>query len=159
MKLDLDRQGGGRSELLIEGFLDLGVPRGRPSRAEIRGNLRVDNVGSRFLVAGSLDAVGIAECSRCLGQFELAWEVPVEIMVLRKVDSEEGTEDSLVLHQTAGVVDMKGPLRECVVLAYPQAPVCRENCRGICPQCGTDLNESSCDCVEEEVDPRWEGLP
>ena len=123
---------------------------------------RLDNtvdMENRFLVTGILSVSGPAECGRCLVEFDQTWEVPVEIMIIRKVDSEEGADDSLVLHQTSGIVDLAEPLRDCVILAYPQAPVCREDCQGICAQCGTDLNEGACSCVEAEVDPRWEGLP
>lgn len=159
MKLDLDRQGTGRTELVIDGPLELGLPEGRPDRAEVRGELTIDNIESRFLVTGTLTAKGRAECGRCLSDFELSWDVPVEIMVLRDVDSEEGADDSMVIHQRKGVVDLVEPLRECVILAFPQAPVCRDECKGMCAQCGADLNEMTCDCETEEIDPRWEGLP
>lgn len=159
MKLDLDRQGEGRTELEVSGSLDLGLPDGRPSRIEIAGTLQVDNVASRFLLNGELKARGTAECGRCLNDFPLQWEVPVEIMVLRDVETDEGADDSLVLHQKTGLVDLAEPLRECAVLALPLATVCRPDCRGLCAQCGADLNTDPCDCEQDEVDPRWEGLP
>lgn len=159
MKLDLERQGAGRTELEISGVLELGLSDGRPARAEVGGTLRVDDVESRVIVTGDLQAGGTAACGRCLGDFSLTWEVPVEIIVLRDVDSDEGEGDTLVLQQAGGVVDLTDPLRECVILAFPQAPVCREDCRGICAHCGQDLNTGTCDCAEEETDPRWEGLP
>jgi len=159
MKLDLDRQGDGRTALTIEGSLELGLPEDRTQRAEISGELQVDNVASRFLVTGSLQAAGQAECGRCLTDFRLQWEVPVDIMVLRDVGSDEGADDSQVLHQRKGVVDLAEPLRESVILALPIKPICRESCRGICAQCGADLNEKTCGCVSEDIDPRWEGLP
>ena len=159
MKLDLDRQGSGRTELEVSGSLDTGLPEGRPQRVEITGTLQVDNVESRFLLTGQVAARGIAECGRCLSDFPLEWEVPVEIMVLRDVDTDEGEGDSLVLHQSKGIVDLAEPLRECAVLALPLATICRDDCRGLCAQCGADLNETTCDCTQEEIDPRWEGLP
>lgn len=159
MKLDLDRQGDGRTELEVSGSLDLGLPEGRPQRVEIHGTLQIDNVESRFLINGQVTAKGTAECGRCLCDFPLEWAVPVEIMVLRDVETDEGEDDSLVLHQRKGVVDLAEPLRECVVLALPLATVCRDDCRGLCAQCGADLNQAPCDCEQDEVDPRWEGLP
>ena len=159
MKLDLDRQGDGRTELEISGSLELGLPEDRPQRADVVGTLLVDNIESRFLVTGNLEAKGKAECGRCLSDFELAWDVPVEIMVLRDVNSEEGVDDSQVLHQRTGVVDLTETLRESVVLALPLKPICADECRGICAQCGADLNETTCGCVSDDVDPRWDGLP
>jgi uncharacterized protein len=159
MKLDLDRQEHGRSVLAIEGDLGLGLGEGRPERASLRGELHVDNVESRFLLGGTLTAEGRVECGRCLAGFTLRWEVPVEIIVLRDVDSDEGEGDSLVIRQRTGEVDLTEALRESVVLAIPLAPVCREDCKGLCPRCGIDRNTGTCDCADEDIDPRWEGLP
>lgn len=159
MKLDLDRQDGGRSELVIEGDLELGLDDGRPRTAAVRGTLTVDNVSARFLLGGELAATGDAVCGRCLREFEVSWEVPVEIVVLRDETSEEGEGDSLVLHQRTGEVDLRDPLRESVVLAFPQAPVCADECRGLCPRCGIDRNVETCSCVNGDTDPRWDGLP
>ena len=58
-----------------------------------------------------------------------------------------------------GEVDLHDSLRESAILGYPQAMVCRTNCQGLCPECGIDRNRDSCDCEEEDVDPRWAGLP
>jgi len=159
MKLDLDRQEHGRSQLEISGNLELGLADGRTGRADLAGVLTVDNVASRFLLNGALRAEGLAECGRCLREFSLVWKVPVEIMVLRDVDSDEGEGDSLVLHQKSGEADLSDPLRECAVLAFPLAPLCDQECKGLCPSCGIDRNNGSCECAEEDYDPRWEGLP
>ncbi len=159
MKLDLDRQESGRSGLPVEGDLELALGDGRVDHASIRGELVVDNVESRFLVNGVLQAEGRAECGRCLAEFDLRWEVPVEIIVLRDVDTDEGEGDSLVIRQRAGEVDLVDALRESAVLAYPQAAVCRDDCRGLCPQCGIDRNTGTCTCADEDIDPRWAGLP
>jgi uncharacterized protein len=159
MKLDLDRQEPGRFELAIEGELDLGLDDGRPGAAAIDGTLVVDNVESRFLLNGTLSAAGRAECGRCLAEFDLRWDVPVEIIVLRDVDTDEGEGDSLVIRQRSGEVDLTEALRESAVLAFPQAPVCRDDCKGLCPSCGIDRNTGTCECADDNIDPRWEGLP
>jgi uncharacterized protein len=129
------------------------------ARAEVRGELVVQNLESRFLLNGTLRAEGPTECGRCLREFALGWDVPVDVMVLRDVDSEEEEGETLLILQRNGVVDLREALRECCVLAYPQSPVCRDDCRGLCPQCGCDLNETTCACAENDVDPRWDGLP
>jgi len=140
MKLDLDRQEIGRSDLAICGTLKLGLPDGRPSEAQVEGTLVVQNLESRVLLNGSIQAGGLAECGSCLEEFTVRWDVPVEVMILRDVD----------LHDS---------LRECTILAYPQAPLCKPDCKGLCPECGIDRNQATCDCSENEIDPRWEGLP
>jgi len=159
MKLDLDRQEHGRSEIDISGTLELGMGEGRSETVETLGTLVVQNLDSRFLLNGTLQAVGAAHCGRCLGEFSLTWDFPVELMVLRDVDSDEEEGTTLLILQRTGVVDLRPALRECAILAYPQVCVCRETCKGLCASCGIDLNDEVCDCVQEEYDPRWEGLP
>ncbi len=159
MELDLDRQEHGRSEIDIDGTLALDLGEGTPETIALNGQLVVQNLESRFLLNGTLRAVGRAQCWRCLGDFELQWEVPVEIMVLRNVDTDEQESETLLILQRRGVVELHESLRECAVLAYPQSPVCSSGCQGLCATCGVDLNRESCACRQEDYDPRWEGLP
>jgi len=159
MRLDLDRTPAGQSELTIDGDLALGLGETGPGSVRLRGDLRVDNLESRFVVRGTLQATGPVDCDRCLTGFELAFDVPVELVVLRDAGEETEDGDTPVVHQRDGVLDLTETLREATLLAVPQATICREACRGLCPQCGKDLNEGDCDCEDDEVDPRWEGLP
>lgn len=158
MKLDLDRTRHGRSEIPVSGSLKLDWAEDRPPEAHLEGILVVHNLEGRFLLSGNLQAEGRTTCGRCLEEFDLSWAVPVEIMVLRDVDTDEGEDDSLVIRQTSGEVDLTEALRESLILAFPPAAVCREDCLGLCPQCGCDLNQGHCDCDTAEVDPRWAGL-
>jgi uncharacterized protein len=159
MILDLERQPSGRSELAIAGTLPLDMPEGQPESADLTGTLVVQNLDHRALLNGTLDAVGRAECSRCLEEFEIRWDVPVEVMVLRDVESGETESETLLILQEKGEVDLRDSLRECAVLSYPQAPVCKDDCKGLCPGCGIDRNQGTCECEEGNVDPRWEGFP
>jgi uncharacterized protein len=159
MELDLDRQEHGRSEIEIRGNLDLGLGEDLCQTAAITGTLVVQNLDSRFLLNGVIRAEGTTLCGRCLREFMLQWDVPVDVMVLRDVDSDEEEGVTLLILQRRGVADLRPALRECTVLAYPQSPVCRESCQGLCATCGIDRNTESCDCSQESVDPRWEGLP
>ena len=84
---------------------------------------------------------------------------PVDLMVLRDTHSDETEGETVLILQRDGEVDLSESLREFAALAYPQTTVCREDCRGLCATCGADLNDGPCGCVEEPVDPRWEGLP
>ena len=81
MKLDLDRQESGRSDLAIRGTLKLGLPDGRPDEAKVDGILVVQNLESRVLLNGSLQAEGQAECGNCLEEFSVRWDVPVEVLI------------------------------------------------------------------------------
>lgn len=162
MKLDIDRQDFGRTELDISGSLSLEMGEGTPEKALIEGVLDVDNLESRFLLTGTLKATGDAICGRCLETFAFVWKAPVDIMVLlrqeRNLDPDEGLGKTQVLHQSRGEVDLRESLTECLVLAYPISTVCQEECQGICSSCGIDKNKQSCDCQDEDFDPRWAAL-
>ncbi len=159
IKLDLDRDECGRSDFAIGGTLKLGLPDGRPDEAQVDGILVVQNLESRVLLNGSLQAEGQADCGNCLEEFTVRWDVPVEITILRDVDTDESEGVTLLIQQRKGEVDLHDSLRECAVLAYPAAPLCKPDCKGLCPECGIDRNQATCDCSENEIDPRWEGLP
>lgn len=158
MKLDLDGVPHGRSEIEISDILKLDWAEDRPEEASVQGVMTVQNFESRVMLSGSFQSRGKANCGRCLEDFEISWPVPVEIMILCGDDTDEGESETMVIRQTTGVVDLAETLRECLILAYPPVLVCREDCQGICVQCGIDLNKGSCTCPEEDVDPRWAGL-
>ncbi|MBD3221173.1 DUF177 domain-containing protein [bacterium] len=159
MKLDLDRSPAGRSDLPIAGSCLLGIGSGTPETVGISGSLVVDNLEGRSVVRGDLEARGTAECGRCLEPFELVFDVPLELVVMRDAGDETEDAETLVLHQRDGVVDLSEPVREAILLALPQQRVCRDDCRGLCPQCGADLNDGPCGCEDDDIDPRWDGLP
>lgn len=159
MKLDLERTARGKSSLAIEGRLSIDFGAGGPAGVAISGDLTVTNLESRFLLNGTLQASGEAECGRCLGSYALSYEVPVEIVVLRDLETDEGEGDTLTIRQRTGEVELGPALRESAILAVPQSRVCRAECRGYCPRCGADLNRQNCTCAEDETDPRWAGLP
>jgi len=55
-------------------------------------------------------------------------------------------------------MDLGDRIRDAVILELPVRIYCTTDCKGLCPQCGQDLNQEACSCAEKEVDPRWEGL-
>jgi len=56
------------------------------------------------------------------------------------------------------ILDLTEAIRQNAIVAIPMKPLCREDCAGICPKCGKDLNQGECGCPTEEVDPRWAKL-
>ena len=106
------------------------------------------------------------ECASCLSEFEL--EVPVIFSITLKPkfaksgdmpeDFELTREDLEECFYRGDAIDLEEVLREQIILALPMYPRCNESCRGLCPVCGVNLNELSCSCKREEVDPRWLAL-
>ena len=73
-------------------------------------------------------------------------------------EAELTSDDLNVIAYRGNEIDLWPDLREAMVLALPMKPLCSEDCRGICPTCGKDLNNGECRCGKRSMDPRWEGL-
>jgi len=115
-------------------------------------------------VAGDLRATMELACARCLE--------PITQDISRKFDllyrpqgSDAGKEEMSVTAAEAEVGYYQGEgllledvLREQVLLAVPLKAICREDCRGLCPHCGQNLNQGQCTCAEPVDDPRWSAL-
>jgi len=159
MRLDLDRIPAGQSDLPTAGEYVLEFDPDGPDKVAVTGCLVVDNLESRCVVRGELAAVSTVACGRCLQDYELRFEVPLELVVLRDANQETDDADTLVIHQRRGEVDLTEAVREAVVLALPLARTCRDECKGLCVHCGANLNDGECSCEDDDVDPRWDGLP
>jgi uncharacterized protein len=114
----------------------------------------------KFRLAGRVSTLLELPCSRCLDPFRLPIDAPFDLRYLpasevssepeREVDDED-LETSYYENDT---IDLNELMREQFYLALPMKPLCREDCKGLCPQCGTNLNTGSCDCAPEWEDPR-----
>ena len=71
-------------------------------------------------------------------------------------DAEEKEEDFVVV--TGGKLDIDEQLLEILEIEFPTRVLCKEDCKGLCPVCGADLNETTCNCNTKQIDPRLEKL-
>lgn len=121
----------------------------------------VDFDGRDYRVRGSLTGDLESACDRCLTRFArpVAGEVDVRAVPPDSPGRDEGVlEEGVVLLGADRRLDLAGPLRGAVLLEIPIKNLCREDCAGICPVCGTNRNLESCDCEPSSGDPRWEAL-
>ncbi|MFQ5525574.1 MAG: DUF177 domain-containing protein [Thermoanaerobaculia bacterium] len=124
----------------------------------------IARTSSGFLLTAEIRYAQALECPRCLGPSPGEVETRVELLIQPKnkepvvgeLELEEG--DLGVLFLEGEVLDTRPILIEQIQLNVPMRQLCREDCAGLCPQCGIDRNNDSCDCAEEAVDPRWESL-
>ena len=140
----LDRDGEAVEGVLDDAVLDLHDEYLRPF-AGIRYRLSVQLAGRELLARGELEQDFEAVCSRCGADFDFTVTVPD---FLASFETDEKTE----------IVDLTDELRQSIILALPTYPVCRADCRGVCPTCGKNLNEGPCACEHEERDGRWGAL-
>ena len=109
-------------------------------------------------VRGELDARVRLTCRRCLAEREERYVVPLDFRLEPGVEPGAEDEGIFPLRPDGDVVDLGPMVREELLLALPEFAECRPRCRGLCPRCGVDLNEETCDCGSSEPDPRWETL-
>lgn len=120
--------------------------------------IELQQAGPDVVVRGSLTGEFEQECRRCLAPVVTGVEEAVGL--LYRAGTEPGADepaDVLALPRTAEL-DLTDPLREHVMLAVPRYVYCREECKGLCPDCGANLNEAVCGCESVEVDDRWAPL-
>lgn len=132
-------------------------------RETVEVHLEIDRRGEELTLRGWGELEAEAECGRCAVTFPFA--VRAELVALADRRGSDDPRDEAALEQEGAVLyhdgltlDLTDSLREAIILETPQALICRDDCRGICPKCGTDLNESKCSCRTDETDPRWEAL-
>ncbi len=96
-----------------------------------------------------------APCDRCGVMTEHLCTVKVDKVLAVSVQSEEN--DHILLTPDR-MLDLDEFIYSEVVVSFPSKHLCREDCRGLCPQCGRNLNEGDCDCPKTEIDPRLSAL-
>lgn len=132
-------------------FAGLGIALAGPVR--VGGRLQATGEG-RFYWHGSLHAVVAGECRRCLTPVTVPVEADIGALF---ADDALDDPDAYPLPPHATEVDLRPAVREELALAAPGYVVCREDCRGLCPRCGKDLNAGPCGCGPA-ADPRWRAL-
>ncbi|HVE91695.1 MAG TPA: DUF177 domain-containing protein [Actinomycetota bacterium] len=107
--------------------------------------------GEAVYVRGSITGRYTVTCRRCLEEARSDFGVQVAEVYRPTHDVwEEGYEV-----QGGEMVDLGVVTRDGVLLELPANPLCREDCKGLCPQCGANLNAGTCDCISDEGDERW----
>lgn len=116
-------------------------------------------VGDVYTLSGTWQLSMKRECSRCNAEFITSMNGSsrrdFRVGALEGVDSDEGEVEVLA---APGEVDLLDVLRESVWLSWNQVAVCSENCKGLCHQCGADLNRGSCDCSKTDGDHPFAAL-
>lgn len=156
---ELGRRPGSQRKLSLEvpapaqlGIEFLGVPEGDL----IHLDLRLEAVMEGVLLTGTASATLVGECVRCLDA--ISDDSRVSLQELYMYDVPDNDEDEDVSKLEDDLLDLEPLLRDAVVLALPFQPVCREDCPGLCPECGARLADDPDHQHEQAIDPRWAGL-
>jgi uncharacterized protein len=166
MRIELENLEGGRGDFAhvyqpdelnpVDERVQLAEP------ASVKGKVRLS--GNEVFVNGHIDTRAQVECDRCLKTVELPVSADFALDYITGSDYEstevaELTEAELSVSVFDGeAIDVDEMVKEQILLAVPTRALCREDCKGICPECGIDKNHGECHCVADDIDPRWAAL-
>ncbi|MFC1475157.1 DUF177 domain-containing protein [Candidatus Zixiibacteriota bacterium] len=130
---------------------------------EIELRLNIQESGEEYYCQGEVRAIVSLECARCLTELKKNLTSQTDFIVCskEKYDKEKeivDNEDYAFYKGSDLNVDLGDIVRQALILEMTIKPLCSEDCRGLCPKCGVNLNEKSCSCNVEQYDPRWEAL-
>jgi uncharacterized protein len=149
----LRRPGSERRLVLQPTVADLGISDRRfDGEATVAVSLRLESLSDGIVVDGEVRAPWEDSCRRCLAP--ATGEVVSEVHELYQ----QALTDPDAFEITGDQVDLVPMIRENLLLDAPIAPVCRQDCAGLCPNCGVDRNVTTCDCLVAVTDPRWDAL-
>lgn len=123
--------------------------------AALEGAIRLTRTGEGLYLQGSLQALTTATCNRCLVEFEQPLAARLGDLLVYPPGSQP---DPLLSVPETGMLDLAPLLREYLLLDIPSQPLCRPDCKGLCAECGNNLNASSCEHPESEIDARLASL-
>lgn len=124
-------------------------------------DVRITNTTGAFLVTGSVEGVGTTECARCLDEFQVPVSGSVEgYFISGAAGGEDGEDEGLEEEEELefdflgpdNAIDLEPLLQAAILVELPLQPLCRPDCRGICQDCGMNLNEGTCDCAQKRAE-------
>ncbi|HET8682702.1 MAG TPA: YceD family protein [Micromonosporaceae bacterium] len=133
----------------------IGVPQG----ATIRLDLRLESVSEGVLASGTVTGPVEGECGRCLRPVADTLVVDIqELYAYAHSTTDETTDEDEVGRLQGELIDLEPALRDAVVLALPNHPLCRQDCPGLCPDCGVPWDDLPAEHSHQQPDPRWSAL-
>ncbi|MGA2623056.1 MAG: DUF177 domain-containing protein [Bacteroidota bacterium] len=120
----------------------------------------IEKSGRQLYLQADVRTSGLFQCDRCVEEFEHNVSASFSVLyVYDGLDAGRSTDDEVrVISPETPQLDLADDIRETVMLSVPLKLLCKENCKGLCPHCGVNLNRRTCSCEDENVDGRWESL-
>jgi uncharacterized protein len=131
---------------------------------DVRVELDIQQSGEEFFCQGKVMSLVRMECSRCLGAFERELNNQTDFIISDRESCEARAkeaiddEDYVFFEGSDLAVDLSDIVRQTILLAISMKPLCSDDCRGLCPVCGANLNVTACGCRTEKTDTRWDAL-
>ena len=124
-----------------------------PEPIKVRGS--VSDNGKSLVLRADAEGVMITNCARCMKEIT----VPVSFYIDENLAREDsGIDDADVILFRDTEIEIDDIVYNNFLMNVEGKYLCKEDCKGLCPECGKDLNEGECDCSKENIDPRWSAL-
>ncbi len=124
--------------------------------------VEMDKSPSQLVLTCDVSATAHRICDRCTKEYdtEVNHSFKMTYLIGENFGSEDEEEQTDVhyLNSDEDKIDLQNDVTELTQLALPMKSICSDDCKGLCPKCGADLNEKSCNCKDDEIDPAWEPL-
>jgi len=121
----------------------------------VKAILNATNTGHAIIVEGTASGKLLLNCSRCLEPFVYSFEVPFTEIYTTSV--EEATEEEAISF-SGDIIDVTPEVLKSIIMELPMKAVCHDECQGLCPGCGQNLNMGKCRCEGTDIDPRLSAL-
>ena len=114
----------------------------------------IANEDGEFLVSGQMKTRVQMPCDRCLSPVE----VEVNVKLSEKLCEKDNAKNEEIETFSGEMIDLAPMVRKNILFSLPMKVVCKEDCKGLCPMCGKDLNQGACDCDTTYINPKFESL-
>lgn len=128
---------------------------GVPEEAPVDLRIRLESVSEGILASGTVSAELVGQCSRCLAYITDRVVSDIQELYFHPGRGAGDEEDLLIVDDH---IDLTRPVRDAIIVDLPFSPLCREDCLGLCPSCGADLNDDPGHDHGQAIDPRWAKL-
>jgi uncharacterized protein len=125
---------------------------------DIYAEIEVQKFSDKYFIKANVKTVAHYSCDRCLDEFDQNLEAAFRLVYSKQTGNQSGDDEYRFLAENETEIDLSADIRENMLLFLPMKHLCKETCKGLCPHCGTNLNDETCDCQQKTIDPRWEIL-
>jgi uncharacterized protein len=140
-----------------EGIEKIGLT--APFFGNFKADVTLKKSHSQIILQTQLEVPVMFECDRCTVEYKTSLQTSYQVVYFFSTESLGDESDSLIyLNPNADIIDISKELRDYALLSVPMKKLCSDDCKGLCPVCGQDLNIKECECPKGKVDPRWEPL-
>jgi uncharacterized protein len=125
---------------------------------DIDADIEVQKLSDKYYFKAALKTVAHYNCDRCLDEFDQSLAATFRLVYSKQTGARSDDDEYRFLEEHETEIDLSADIRESMLLVLPMKHLCNETCKGLCPHCGINLNNETCSCQQETLDPRWEIL-